>query len=1149
MIVTPQRRAASHPRRRLAVVAACCAAALAAGLAAASPASADRNYTVRFTQNAQGDITGTGNTLMTCRDDDDKCAAARNGTASGADNNNNNRSVRYVDIDTDATTFDSSAATLALPAGARVLFAGLYYGGRLQAGTGGSPAPDQDLRGNVLLRPPGLGGYIRLTASQLDDTPTTGGQTARQYQGFVDVTDIVAAAGAGEYTVANVQLGTGLNADQDGGWALAVAYEDTNQPTRNLTIFDGFKFVLADGPPVDIPLSGFTTPRSGPVTTRIGLVALEGDLGTTGDSATLNAGTPQARVLTNATNPQNNFFNASISSRTGTSFTTKRPNHLNQLGFDADVFDATGFLSNGQTSTTLRLATSGDGFAPQGVSFATDLFAPAMRVTKAVAPTGSVEPGAVLTYTLGIQNTGLDAAIDTALRDAIPSGTTFVPGSLRITSGANAGAKTDAVGDDQAELDPAGAVVMRLGAGANATNGGRLAVNEATTVSFQVKVNDPLPPQFVVQNSASVGYTSETLGLAGSVSSPVVETPLIVPDLAIDKSHTGEFVAGRTVPFTLDVRNVGDATATGTTTVTDTLPAKMSFAGAASGDGWACTTSDKTLTCTRSDALAPGAAFPSISFRARIASDAAPAELVNTARVSNPHDGNELNDEDSDGGPSRDPVIDLAIDKVALTPLGFPGQPVRFLLRVANRGPDSATNVVVRDVLPPGLTPVSATPSRGTCSRTTCRLGRMRAGATATITITAVAGPNTGGQRLRDVAAVRGREHDIDLANNRDDAFVRIIPLVDIVVEKRAANPTPVVGTNVVFLVLVRNDGPSGATGVVLRDLLPPGLTPVSATPTQGTCPTPTSCALGSLARGETAQIVVVAGSDASLVNQTLTNTAAALAREPDVNLANNLARAPVTFQPVPPSPPADVVVTKTADAQTVTVGEQFDYTITARNRGPGTADSVVVTDTPSANETLISATPSQGTCAPAVPVRCELGSLAPGASATVTIRMRADAAGALRNGATAITPTPTVTPPGDQIAVEGTTAQSAPRVRLSKRASRRVVPSGGRVTFTLTATGAGRGTARDVTVCDRMPELLDVVDRGGARLRDGRWCWDIASLPSGSSRTLRITVRAGSVSQGRRVTNIAALTAGTQAPRFARAVVRIVPPRARLTG
>jgi hypothetical protein len=129
MTVTPPRRAASPGRRGL-VVAACCAAVLVAGLAAAVPASADRDYAVRFTRNAQGDITGTGNTLVTCLDDDAKCAAARDGTANGVDNNNNTRAVRYVDIDTDPRTFDSSAATLGLPAGARILFAGLYYGGR-----------------------------------------------------------------------------------------------------------------------------------------------------------------------------------------------------------------------------------------------------------------------------------------------------------------------------------------------------------------------------------------------------------------------------------------------------------------------------------------------------------------------------------------------------------------------------------------------------------------------------------------------------------------------------------------------------------------------------------------------------------------------------------------------------------------------------------------------------------------------------------------------------------------------------------------------------------------------------------------------------------------------------------------------------------
>ena len=167
-----------------------------------------------------------------------------------------------------------------------MLFAGLYYGGRTQAGSGGSAAPNANLRNKVLLRPPNLPTYIPLTAAVVDDAPVnpSAGAALRLYQGFVDVTDIVRSGGAGEYTVADVQLGTGLEADQSGGWALAVAYEDTAQPTRNLTVFDGFEFVSTDVPaaerPVDITLSGFVTPVSGPVSTRIGLVSLEGDLGT-----------------------------------------------------------------------------------------------------------------------------------------------------------------------------------------------------------------------------------------------------------------------------------------------------------------------------------------------------------------------------------------------------------------------------------------------------------------------------------------------------------------------------------------------------------------------------------------------------------------------------------------------------------------------------------------------------------------------------------------------------------------------------------------------------------------------------------------------------------------------------------------------------
>ena len=61
----------------------------------------------------------------------------RTGYAAGAANaragvgtklNNNDFSMVFVDVDSDRSTFNSSRADLALPAGGSVLFAGLYWG-------------------------------------------------------------------------------------------------------------------------------------------------------------------------------------------------------------------------------------------------------------------------------------------------------------------------------------------------------------------------------------------------------------------------------------------------------------------------------------------------------------------------------------------------------------------------------------------------------------------------------------------------------------------------------------------------------------------------------------------------------------------------------------------------------------------------------------------------------------------------------------------------------------------------------------------------------------------------------------------------------------------------------------------------------------
>ena len=183
-------------------------------------AQADRAFSSRFSTNTQGDIAIAANSIESCLDALAVCANVRNAVGGAIPGNNNNqRTMTWVDVDGDPATFDSSSADLTLPAGASVLFAGLYYGGRLTPGSGGSPAPTPGARNTVLFKAPGDTDYRSLTASQVDDAST-------QYQGFVNVTPIVEAAGSGTYTTANVQLGTGLSDSSSGGWALIVAYGD-----------------------------------------------------------------------------------------------------------------------------------------------------------------------------------------------------------------------------------------------------------------------------------------------------------------------------------------------------------------------------------------------------------------------------------------------------------------------------------------------------------------------------------------------------------------------------------------------------------------------------------------------------------------------------------------------------------------------------------------------------------------------------------------------------------------------------------------------------------------------------------------------------------------------------------------------------------
>ncbi|MEY2691709.1 MAG: hypothetical protein RIT03_99, partial [Bacteroidota bacterium] len=432
----------------------------------------------------------------------------------------------YVDIDADATTFMSSSDKISIPSGdpsayslcSEISWAGLYWGGAINSTNANYAARNQvKLKINS-------GSYLNLSADYLKDN-AIGFKT---YHCFKDITAYVDPKGLNDtFTVANVVNDIGAK-NLFGGWTIVIVYKDNTTTMKNLTVFDGLANVSAGTySTVDIPISGFQTPLSGPVNFQLGMVVYDGDRSLTGDQL-LFKGASTFVNLSDAIHPSTDMFNSTLS-RNGVLTTQRNPSYNNTLGYDANIFNpdntTKNYIGNNAISAVIRQTTGGETFLTQVVTSAIDVYEPDLRsavtVENITNPGATVaSPGDILEYTVSGLNIGSDPAINTYITDKIEGNAFYVPNSISIIEGPNVGPKTDAAGDDQAEYIAATKTVkVRIGTGANTFQGGSILNSptgiDHTLIKFRVQISSDCVYMYcdnVVDNSAQITGTGNISG-------------------------------------------------------------------------------------------------------------------------------------------------------------------------------------------------------------------------------------------------------------------------------------------------------------------------------------------------------------------------------------------------------------------------------------------------------------------------------------------------------------------------------------------------------------------------------------------------------------------------------------------------------------
>ena len=213
--------------------------------------------------------------------------------------------------------------------------------------------------------------------------------------------------------------------------------------------------------------------------------------------------------------------------------------------------------------------------------------------------------------------------------------------------------------------------------------------------------------------------------------------------------------------------------------------------------------------------------------------------------------------------------------------------------------------------------------------------------------------------------------------------------------------------------------------------------------------------------------------------------------------------------------------MTKTGPSSVV-AGTEATYSMTVTNNGPTEADNVALSDPLPTGTTFVSATSSEGSCTGGGTVACLIGTLADGATATITVVVDVPPSfppGALTNTATVSSSTPDPNPANDTATTTAQVTDSAD-VALSKDGPAATV-AGNAITWTVTATNLGPSDAQQVTIVDPLPAgVIFEAATSPCTEAAGSVSCSYPSLAAGEDRVVKITGSVGQDVTGPDITN-----------------------------